>query len=134
VKILRQFLRGLVRRQGEKLCCQRDNIAVLSATVTMKMCGIEFKARRFFLVKNAVYKTAPVRLQSVVLRRADKVKAFLDFVKNAFRFNRSFRDRRKTASRIMQTCRFGEGFGVSPILPPIGAKRRRQTARTVYGV
>ena len=50
VKILRQLLRRLVRRQGEKLCCQRDNIAVLSAAVTMEMCGVEFLARRFLLV------------------------------------------------------------------------------------
>jgi len=64
-------LRRLERRQGKKLFGQIDNIAVLSAAVTMKMRGVEFQARRFFLVKNAVYKTALVRLYAVIFRCVD---------------------------------------------------------------
>jgi len=61
----------LVGRQSEKLFSQIDNIAVLSAAVTMKMRGVEFQARRFFLVKKAVDKTASARLYAVILRGFD---------------------------------------------------------------
>ena len=68
---------------------------MLSAAETMEMRGVEFKARRFVLVKKAVYKAAPVRIHAVIFRCVDKVQPFLDFAENALRFNRSFRGNAK---------------------------------------
>ena len=45
----------------------------------MEMRGVEFHARRFVVVEQAVDEAAPVRFQPVILRRVGQGQPLLDF-------------------------------------------------------